>query len=60
MESSYFGIVLFFALVALAKWKIRHDKVKRMNRGLNSYVTTQRLPAVEVEEVDEHETVEAA
>jgi hypothetical protein len=49
MQSTYFGVLLFLALVALAKWKKRHDKMARMNRGLSSYVTTQKEPAAPAE-----------
>lgn len=43
MEIAYFGISLFIALAALAKWKRRKDLVaKRLNRGLNCYVETKK------------------
>lgn len=51
MQSTYFGVALFLALVVLAKWKRRHDQVARMNRGLTSYVTMQKAPAREAEGV---------
>jgi hypothetical protein len=35
----YFAVALFLALVCLTKWKRRHDKVARMNRGLDSYLS---------------------
>lgn len=38
MRTTYFGLVLFVALVFLAWWKRRHDAVARMNRGLSNYV----------------------
>ncbi len=34
-----YAVFLFLALVALAKWKDRHDAAKRMKRGLGSYVS---------------------
>jgi hypothetical protein len=38
MKTTFFGLVLFGALVCLAWWKRRHDAVARMNRGLTNYV----------------------
>jgi hypothetical protein len=39
-EIVYFAVILFFALVALAMWKRRHDQLQtRINRGLHGYVT---------------------
>ena len=38
MRTTYYGLVLFVALVFLAWWKRRHDAVARMNRGLSNYV----------------------
>ena len=44
METSYYGILLFLALVFLARWKRRRDALTRLNRGLNSYVSTKDEP----------------
>jgi hypothetical protein len=41
IETSSYGVALFLALVFLAKWKRRRDKVIRLNRGLTSYVCVQ-------------------
>jgi hypothetical protein len=41
IETSFYGVALFLALVLLAKWKRRRDKVIRMKRGLTSYVSVQ-------------------
>ena len=60
MSSTYFGLVMFLALVALAKWKQRRDQVARMNRGLSSYVTTQKTPSAEEGACPHADVVEAA
>ena len=44
----YFGVVLFLALVFLARWKRRHDAKARMNRGLTSYVSAGKDGEAEV------------
>jgi hypothetical protein len=44
----YFGVVLFLALVFLARWKRRHDAKARMNRGLTSYVSAEKGGEAEV------------
>jgi hypothetical protein len=39
----YFGVTLFFALVALSKWVRRRQQAKaRVKRGLHSYVSASR------------------
>ena len=44
IETSSYGVALFLALVLLAKWKRRRDKVIRLKRGLTSYVSVQNGP----------------
>ena len=44
IETSSYGVALFLALVFLAKWKQRRDKVIRLNRGLTSYISEQNGP----------------
>jgi hypothetical protein len=44
-EIVYFAVALFFALVALIKWKRRRDAaIERVNRGLRGYVAA-KVPA---------------
>jgi hypothetical protein len=44
-EIVLFGGTLFFALLALIKWKRRRDlAIARVNRGLRGYVATEVTP----------------
>jgi hypothetical protein len=41
LEIVYYSVALFLALVTLSQWRRRRNRIAtRINRGLNSYITT--------------------